>query len=1237
MWICRISLLALIVGTLCSTEEGANAEPIAIAQVQHQGDVDFEKEVLPIFRRNCLACHSATEAESDLVLESPQTILKGGSEGPAAVAGNGAESLLLKLAARQKEPHMPPPDNDVKAKPLTPEELGLIKLWIDQGAKGEVKSPGSMITWQPLPAGINPIYSVAITADGQYAAASRANQIFLYHLPSKRELGRLTDPSLIEKGIYKQPGVADLDLIQSLKFSPDGQWLASGGFRTVKLWQKPAGGKRLDLAALESPPRSIAVSADSKLAAIGEEGGKAKVFDLTNGQIVKTLTGHSGPVTGVAFTADASKLVTASQDKTFRVFNLADQQQLASVETPSPINAVAIVSEGKLVATAGADNMLRTWDLPAMQPAEAPKPAREIGGHGGPINSVVVVAGGAKVLTGCQDGGIRLVDVASGNIDKQMNHGAPVIAAAARADLKRIASIGANNSAKLWDGDNSQQLTEQKGDFRAGLALAATQRSAALAKKHVDLAKADLKEAEDRKKAEEENEKKSKEALTKAEGEFKPKDEALTKATEEKNAADKALADATAAKTKADETKKAMDEAFTKADEAQKKAKTEQDAAAKVATDAATAKTKADEAKKVTDDAFTKADQALTKAKTDQDNAAKLATDAAAAKTKADEAKKVTDDAFAKADEALKKAKTGQESAARAATDAAAAAKTAADKLAAAKEALSKDTENQGLKDAVAAAEKEVTDAEARKKAADEAKVVADKAFTDSETARKVAETNKTAGDKVATDADAAKKKADEAKVAADKVYTDAEAARKTAETNKTAADKVVTDADAKKKVADDAKAVADKAFTDADTARKTAETNKQAADKAVTEAQTAMTQADQKVKQIAPNFQKATDERTAAERTLETSKRGVERAAEAVKKATEAVPGVDAKVKAAEATAQERDQQVQTATAAVPMTEKPMKWLAFAPDGATFAVVGDDQLLHTYSAETGAPVEVYPAFAAPGSVVAFAADGSAIAAAANNSGLVWDFATEWKLARTIGTPDMAGELTDRVTALDFSPDGKLLAVGGGEPSRSGEIKVYSTETGQLVLALKEPHSDTVNCLDFSPDGQQLASCAADRFVKIWNVADGKFVRSYEGHTHHVLGVTWRADGRMLVTSGADMVIKVWDTRTGDQLRTVQNQFNKEVTSVQFVGDGDLVVATGGDNRVRFVNAANGGIARDFSGSADYMYAGAASADGKTIIAGGLDSILRVWNDQGADVAKFAAPAPAAPPQTAAN
>jgi WD40 repeat protein len=1065
-----LRLLALALVAALVPIAPASAEPIAIAEVKRDAPVDFEKDILPVFRRNCLACHSATEAESDLVLESPQTILKGGSEGPAVVASKSADSLLLKMAAHQKEPFMPPPDNDVKARPLTPEELGLIKLWIDQGAKGEVKLAGGPISWQPLPPGVNPVFAVAISPDGQYAAAGRANQIFLYHVPSKRELGRLTDPSLIQRGIYKQPGVADLDLIQSLDFSPDGELLASGGYRTIKLWRKPPRAKKLDLAGLEGPARSIAVSNDGKFVAIGEETGKIKVYDLSNGQVAKNLQGHGGPVTGVAFTADGTKLVSGSQDKTFRVWNLADGMQIASVETPAPVNAVAVVTDNTQVATGGADNSLRIWALPTAPPAagaETPKPVKEIGGHGGPVNSLVAVApNGAQVLTGCQDGGIRVIDIASGNAVKQMNHGAPVVSVAIRADGKRIASAGANNTAKVWSGENNQQVAEMKGDFRAAIKLADAQRASSLAKRQVQFAKTDLDEANKRKTAEEDNQKKSMEALTAADGEFKKKEEAAKQPVADKEAADKALTDAT------------------------------------------TAKTKADEAKKVADDAATKAAEALTAANKKKDEATKAATDAAAVST------------------------------------------AAATKLAQAKEALAKDANNQTLKDAVAAAEKEVTDAEAKKKTADEGKVAADKVATD------------------------------------------------------------------------------------ADTAKKTADTNKQNGDKAAADAATAFNQADQKVKQVTPVAQKAVDEKMAAERALATAKRSVERAAESVKKATEAIPGVDQIVKTFEAAVTQRDADVAAVQKAVQESEKPLKAIAFSPNGQLVATVGDDQMLHTYDAETGAAVEVFAGQNAVLNVVAFTADGNAISAAANNTGVVWDFATEWKLERTIGNPDSSELLVDRVTALDFSPDGKFIASGGGEPSRSGEVKIWEVASGNLVRALKEPHSDTVFGLDFSPDGAQIASCGADRFVKVHNVADGAFVRAFEGHTHHVLGVAWRADGRMMASSGADTAIKVWDTRTGDQLRTIQG-FTKEITGIRFVAEGDVVLVGSGDRIVRFTNAANGGNVRDFGGSADYVYATAVSADGKTIIAGGADSALRVWNENGQAFVTFEAPKP--PEQTAAK
>src|SRR6478609_9264518 len=105
-----IFVTVVVIAGMTAVSSPLLAAPIAIAEVKHDGDVDFEKEILPIFRRNCLACHSATEAQGDLVLESPQTILKGGSEGPAVVPGKSGDSRLLKLASQQKEPLMPPPD-----------------------------------------------------------------------------------------------------------------------------------------------------------------------------------------------------------------------------------------------------------------------------------------------------------------------------------------------------------------------------------------------------------------------------------------------------------------------------------------------------------------------------------------------------------------------------------------------------------------------------------------------------------------------------------------------------------------------------------------------------------------------------------------------------------------------------------------------------------------------------------------------------------------------------------------------------------------------------------------------------------------------------------------------------------------------------------------------------------------------------------------------------------------------
>ena len=288
----------------------ADEQQLAVADRKRDTAVDFEEEIMPILRRNCVACHNATEAENDLVLESPQTILAGGIEGPALVAGQAGESYLWKVSAHRAEPFMPPEDNDVGAQNLTASELGLLKLWINQGARGQPKKAASPIQWQPLPVDVHPVYGVAISPHGSYIAATRSNQISVYHLESKKEVASLTDPTVVSTGIQGQSRVAHLDLVQSLAFSPDGQWLASGGFRTVKLWRRtwPMQTLETDLGTVHTS--TITRSRDGTRAAVGTTDGHIVIVDGFSTPVLKTIGGQESTIRSLAFSRDVSRLVS---------------------------------------------------------------------------------------------------------------------------------------------------------------------------------------------------------------------------------------------------------------------------------------------------------------------------------------------------------------------------------------------------------------------------------------------------------------------------------------------------------------------------------------------------------------------------------------------------------------------------------------------------------------------------------------------------------------------------------------------------------------------------------------------------------------------------------------------------------------------------------------------------------------------------------------------------------------
>ncbi len=430
-----------------------------------------------------------------------------------------------------------------------------------------------------------------------------------------------------------------------------------------------------------------------------------------------------------------------------------------------------------------------------------------------------------------------------------------------------------------------------------------------------------------------------------------------------------------------------------------------------------------------------------------------------------------------------------------------------------------------------------------------------------------------------------------------------------------------------KTKISSDARASADKAIEELARLAFAAGQLKPAYDKTLAEAPekrksvtNTIETANKTLASAEKEFKRAETRHSVLGHELELAQQGQLRASNTLAGARSALTIVEGRQKQTES---DLDRLKKVATAA----EQVSRAVAFSPDGVTLATVSDDGKVHTWSAETGAAFDVFTNVA-PGSTVAFL-DATTLAVTrrqAESTELVrLDLQPAWTLERAIGSGELDSPLSDRVNAVRFSPDGRSLLTGGGEPTRSGEIKLWNVADGKLVRDFPNVHSDAVLALDFSPDGQFLASSSADRFARVVDLSSGKVVKAFEGHTSYVLGVAWKGDSRTLASAGADNVVKVWDAITGERRKNIEGA-GKEATSVMFRGVSGEALVTSGDGQVRLLRE-NGEVVRSFEGSADFMNAGAVTPDGSTIVAGGQDGVLHLWNGSSKD--KLASFAPA--------
>ncbi|MEI9963140.1 MAG: c-type cytochrome domain-containing protein [Limisphaerales bacterium] len=102
--------------------------------------VDFDRDIRPIFETSCNRCHGPEKPRSRFRLDNRDSALKGGDENTDdIVPGDSAKSVLIHYVTRQVPDMEMPPDG--KGDPLTPAQIGLLRAWIDQGAKWSANKP----------------------------------------------------------------------------------------------------------------------------------------------------------------------------------------------------------------------------------------------------------------------------------------------------------------------------------------------------------------------------------------------------------------------------------------------------------------------------------------------------------------------------------------------------------------------------------------------------------------------------------------------------------------------------------------------------------------------------------------------------------------------------------------------------------------------------------------------------------------------------------------------------------------------------------------------------------------------------------------------------------------------------------------------------------------------------------------------------------------------------------------
>ena len=287
------------------------------------------------------------------------------------------------------------------------------------------------------------VNSVAFSPDGKTLATASSDRTI-----------RLWDTHASE---HKMLLIGHTDFINSVAFSPDGQTLASASpDTTIRLWDPRIGQLKMTLRAHTGFSYagfySVAFSPDGQTLAAGGDYSdpSIRLWNLQDGENIRTLTGHTERITSVAFSPDGTILASGSADNTVRLWNPhnGNLKRILTGHT-EVIESVAFSPDGQMLASASRDRTIRLWNL------QTGDEKQTLTGNTDWIKQIAFSPDGTILASGSQEARrIRLWNVQTGEYtDVHEDDARSVVAVAFSPDGTILASSRANATVQLWDAE----------------------------------------------------------------------------------------------------------------------------------------------------------------------------------------------------------------------------------------------------------------------------------------------------------------------------------------------------------------------------------------------------------------------------------------------------------------------------------------------------------------------------------------------------------------------------------------------------------------------------------------------------------------------------------------------------------------------------------------------------------------------------------------------------------------